>query len=371
MSGALLVAMLGCGEDSPDSGNAALERWQLSPSPAVQLGDVEGAPEQIFSRITSIGLFDDGAFVVADGASSELRVFGQLGEFEGAMGGQGEGPGEFLYLGSTHVLEGDTLLAYDPEAYRLSIFLRSGQLLETVPMAAVGGAPESYLGRGSSGRHFVSLIKQVSRQASDITPDIMELRRYEAGGRESQALGEYPGMRRVRSPVPFSPHPLGTVLGENVFIADGLLPLFTVFTPTGTTDVLVNVPRRVWSPEDARRRLEANLEEGPLKDRLAAAWNQARSDSIPAFSDMLPDRTGAIWVKEYDPGTDSHWVDRLRTGGRWFVVQPDGRALAEVVLPEDFRLMAVGRDRVAGVATDVLGVERVRIYRLIRRKPAA
>jgi len=90
------------------------------------------------------------------------------------------------------------------------------------------------------------------------------------------------------------------------------------------------------------------------------------TDSIPAFSELLKDDAGHLWLKRYDARTDSHWVRRKRTGGAWLVVGTDGRVIARTMVPDGFRLMAVRGERLAGVAVDRLGVERVQVYALDR-----
>ena len=52
----------------------------------------------------------DGSLVIADRDSREVRVFSETGEFQGAFGGRGDGPGEFTNLGRVENA-GDTLLA--------------------------------------------------------------------------------------------------------------------------------------------------------------------------------------------------------------------------------------------------------------------
>jgi hypothetical protein len=366
LGAALSIAILGCGDGSPRTEVSLPVAWQLDPVPLVELGEADGRPSEVFSRITAIALLGDGGTVVGDGASGTLRVFGPDGTFERAMGGEGQGPGEFAYLGSLHVLTADTILAYDPAAYRLSTFTRSGGLLATMQVEADGGAPEVYLGRDRRGEHIVSLIRLSPRDPSRVTSDAMELRRYASEGESWVSLGVFPGMRRVRSPVPLSPHFMGAVLGDTVFVTDGLMPVLVAIAQSDSSAVAVESGANPWTREEAWDRLASNLEGADARDRLEATRDQPAWDSIPRYSDVLPDPSGALWLKEYDPGTDSHWVNRRRTGGAWTVVSPSGRRLALVTVPEEFRLMAVGHDRVAGVSRDSLGVERVLVYRLVR-----
>ncbi len=79
--------------------------------------------------------------------------------------------------------------------------------------------------------------------------------------------------------------------------------------------------------------------------------------------------SGRLWLKLYAPSTDSHWLGRLRTGGTRLVVRTDGTPAARVPIPPGVRLMDVRGDRVAGVARDETGVERVEVFALRRGPP--
>ncbi len=365
---AAVSAIQGCSEP-PASDLPLAAGWELDPRPLVELGELDGSPPETFSRLADVGLLGDGGVVVADGASGTLRIFGPDGTFEREMGREGQGPGEFAFLGSLHVLAGDTLLVYDPVAYRLTTFSRSGELLGTLQMETGGGAPEAYLGRSTSGAHLVALIRPEPRDASRVTADVIEVRRYAPDGGSWVSLGVFPGMRRARSPVPLSPHFVGAVLGDTVFVTDGLLPSLTRFSTFDSSSVAVEAGPVELLPGEAWERLAGAVDDDALRERLGATRDGPTWDSIPRFSDLLPSRGGTLWLKEYDSARDSHWVLRQRTGGRWTVVSPGGRRIASVAMPDDFRLTAVGADRVAGISKDSLGLEHVRVYRVERPAP--
>jgi len=81
-------------------------------------------------------------------------------------------------------------------------------------------------------------------------------------------------------------------------------------------------------------------------------------DVRPAYGRILADSEGAIWVGDFAlPGQNAP---------RWRVFGADGRWLATVDVPNRFRVLAVGTDRVLGVARDELDVERVEVRRLQR-----
>ncbi len=81
-------------------------------------------------------------------------------------------------------------------------------------------------------------------------------------------------------------------------------------------------------------------------------------ETMPAYSRILVDATGNLWVEEYRrPGDDQP---------RWTVFDPDGAMLGPVETPQGFRLHEIGADHVLGRGTDELGIEHIQSYRLIR-----
>lgn len=80
------------------------------------------------------------------------------------------------------------------------------------------------------------------------------------------------------------------------------------------------------------------------------------SDQLPAYSRVLVDDEGAIWVER---GAE------LAPVVTYDVFDTDGAFLGEVGLPR-LRLFQIGEAFVAGVSQDEVGVERVEVLRLRR-----
>ena len=96
--------------------------------------------------------------------------------------------------------------------------------------------------------------------------------------------------------------------------------------------------------EEERARRERSLREAP------------HGSTVPFYERILGDDEGNLWVEEFTvPGEPP---------AGWTVFGTEGRLLGTVDLPEEFRPLHIGSDFVLGVATDDLGVERVRMYRL-------
>ncbi len=361
----LAVSCSDAGQTRP--GASTPERWTTGSAPLVTIGEVEGEAPYLFSRIAAVRLLPDGRIAVADGGSGTIRVFGPDGTVQRVMGGQGEGPGEFVHLAALPVATADTVAAYDARAQRLTSFLvGSGEVVSMVRLFARDGHPELYLGGTSGGGHVAAWIRQVGRDESGVTPDVMRIARFGPDGRLAvEELGRMAGMRRLRSPLPFSPHFLATMIGDSVFLTDGLDGTIRVMrASTGKRIRTLEVDMERWDPEEAWPELEEALGDPDRVDELRRVRGVPGTDSIPVFSEMLRDGRGRLWLKRYDPAVDSHWVFRKRTGGEWVVVETDGRVVARATVPDGFRLMEIRGRRVAGVRTDALGVERVQVYAL-------
>ena len=76
----------------------------------------------------------------------------------------------------------------------------------------------------------------------------------------------------------------------------------------------------------------------------------------PAYGDLKVDHEGNMWVAEY-------FIPGL-TPRRWVVFRPDGWLVGRVTVPDRFSVFDIGKDWMAGLWRDELGVEHVRIHRI-------
>lgn len=339
--------------------------WRIDPEPLVAVGDVDAEEPYLFARIAGAELLSDGRIVVADGMSGTIRVFHSDGRFDRQMGGIGDGPGKFRYINSLHLFDPDTIVAYDSQALRRTAFLATGELVSTVSFTGSDGWPEVYLGTYSDGTHSGAWIRQEPRDPSAVTADQMQLGRFDADGQLVSILESAMGMRRMGSPLPFSPHFLAVTVGDTVYHTDGLGGIVEATGPSGESLRVFRVPGREWEADEALTRLTPTLSESWL-DRLRTLKGLAALDSVPAVSAILADDEGRLWAKQYVPETDSHWNGRRRTGGEWLVVELDGRVVATVSVPQGVRPLAIRGSRMVGVAFDEYDVERVQVHELER-----
>lgn len=82
-------------------------------------------------------------------------------------------------------------------------------------------------------------------------------------------------------------------------------------------------------------------------------------ETIPAFSQLLEDSEGYLWVR--------HFKMRWSTGPEeWSVFAPEGYLLGMVETPEAFQVRQIGPDFIAGIWTDELDVQYLRMYALTK-----
>lgn len=90
--------------------------------PLVQIGSLDGAPEQVFGEIVDAALDSQGRMIVLDSRYNNLRLYDRTGRFISAAGRPGAGPGEFQSPAAL-ALHGDTSVwVLDRRAARVSHF---------------------------------------------------------------------------------------------------------------------------------------------------------------------------------------------------------------------------------------------------------
>lgn len=363
-----LVWAFGCSPQSESApSDSGVPEWVVASEPLVSIGAVDGSPDYLFDRVAGVRLVGDSRVAVADGGSRTIRVYGLDGRLERQWGGDGEGPGEFVFISGLWLREPDTLVVYDSGKARLTAFRTQGEMLPRITtFRADDGSVEVYLGRFADGAHALAWIRRQQRDETTITPDHMRFGRFGPDGNFEELLGEDLGMRRLGSPIPFSAHFLGVVLRDAVYHTDGMDSEIRVTSESGERLGAIQADVDRWGFKEASSRFEASLDSAGVR-RFRELRGTPGLDSVPSISELLLDSEQLLWLKRYEPAVDSHWQLRQRTGGEWLVIEPDGNAAARVSVPTGFRLMDVRGEYVAGMSRDGLGVERVEVRRLTRR----
>jgi hypothetical protein len=376
-----------CGRDSPQSfagasvdtlangavhvryaGDVADLGRRIDATVVVSIGAVEGQGADVFARVGDIALSADGrTLYVLDSRDRELRTFRDDGSHVRSVGRQGGGPGEFGSARGMSWSPAGTLWIADFGNQRYTELSADGELVGTRARRSFSTDIEWHGGFDADGylydtAMFVvdgnsrTVLVRFRVESAAVTPldsfPVPDMRQ------EAYTMDFAPG-RRLLIPVPFTPRPswalgdgaLWTAAAERYVIAKQSLAGDTLLLLQVDADAAA-IPAA--EREAARAQLEAQFAGAP-----AGTFDASRIPARrPAHGRIRVDHRGRLWVPR---GEDLGAAGNGSTTPTPFnVFEADGRYVGEVVLPIDpDRAIAFADGRVAGVALDELGVERV------------
>lgn len=343
---------------------APVTGWTIGDVPDVVYGE-SNDPVQ-FVWIRSALRLPDGRVATIDGRANELFVFDRNGALTARAGGTGDGPGEFQRPAGLVRLGGDTLLVYDSNHRRFSLFDTDGNFLDDRRLdTPEGGADAPRLGIYGAAAAYgdtVTLIGDGFGFNSSSTGDWVwenPTLRYRADG---TFLGE------VAEPTKFwfygtSGGPTGRVFGGrqqaaatggHVYVGDREHYQIRVYGPEGG---LVRIhrlvrPRRPVSDdmvERHRNAFAARIDDPEERRRMLERFDRRPvADSMAWIDELRIDALGNVWVTE-----SKVTIDDLATTG---VFAADGHWLGTIELPRSFHPLDIGEDYILGTLIDELDV---------------
>ena len=354
--------------------DSELPQWRLDSVPRVAIGVLDGDPAYQLDDVRGSVLHGD-RIVVANGGSRDLRVFDLGGRHIASGGRQGGGPGEFESVTWLAPFDGDSVILYDDELRRFSIFDLDARFGRTITPA------EDFFdiaGRFADGSFLLPPVVTFStsdQRRNGLVRDSSRLVRVSANGDQPDTLMVIIGpdifLRATTSSVLARLAPFGratrVAVGDSVF-------------HTATSD---DYEIRTWSPEGQLVRVlrrsiqpvqvsEAHIDRYKAQELESAGSDDRRRaraqmlaempypDRMPAHGPMHVDDGGNLWVQDFSP-----WPEEPT---EWTVFDPEGRAIGRVRLPKRFTLHQIGPDFVLGVLPDELDVQHVVIYGLARTR---
>lgn len=354
-------------------------RWTVDPKPLVRIGGASGQGPTELAGVLGVARLSDGRVVIADGGSTELRVFSPTGTFIRAIGRKGSGPGEFDGI-QNMLRSADTLVVQDRQS-RLQIYTPDGKLLRSYarPLFPGHGVP-SWPGVLNDGSGVVQGTDPTPESTADQVTQTASLGIKTPTGTEARAFTQIPVFERVkrngRSVALF----LGAVsrvavMGPRLCSGYSIRWEIQCFDRTGklisrtTRDVK---PGKVTSADiDEFKKAYAAVNKALDAEKLRTALdNLSFAEERSAFGRFVPSSLGEVWVGEFVvlesiiPGRRGTAIPPRPT--TWSVIGPDGSWVADAVLPARFSLLDAGRDYVAGIELDDDDVESVVVYRLKR-----
>ncbi len=347
--------------------------WEFGTQPSLSIGAVDsGEADQLF-QVTDATRLADGRIVIANSGSNELRVFNADGSHAATGGGRGEGPGEFVSYSPSAVAiwPGDSIAAVNPWGTRLSLFDADGNhgrdvSLDASMLNVVDVLPDGKVFTSGSGGG----LNRDMTGSSALVRSNTEWGILDADGTLLASLGEFPGSEFYAifaadgsleggRPHPFGRGTVGAVWGD--LVAIGVQDSYEIkaFAADGS---LVRVVRRdgdLESPTQADldeyyARRYADLPDEDRISNLNAVRDMPLVEAWPAFGEILSDRAGYLWIRDYETAV-------------WTVFDPEGRVQGLVETPPGLRIFEIGEDYILGWVYDELGVEYVQLWSLSRQ----
>ena len=117
-----------------------------------EIGRISGAADDPRAELVRASwpiLTDDGRFVVVNLDPLEVRVYDRRGQFQRALGREGEGPGEYRASVSLVAWPGDSVLVHSTATRRMSLFRLDGRLVREWSASTAEAPQERVAVRGN------------------------------------------------------------------------------------------------------------------------------------------------------------------------------------------------------------------------------
>ncbi len=349
-----------------DPARADSATWRIDPEPLLDLARSGTGDAHEFYRVRNVTRLPDGGIVVVNRGSAEIRKFSADGSFVGAVGGYGEGPGEFSNVQQAEVV-GDSLLVRDVR--RVALFgpdLRHVRTLQLHP----GVRSLHYLGNGAL---LAPVIVDYPEEYGLVRPP-EALLVFDLEGVRRDSIGRTPGSEEYVTDALMGSPLFGktSVLdnhGDRIFLGSSDHMQVEEIDTNGDTLRILRIPDYplALSPEQvqAERNLRLNPPLPPGVTSLPPPFVEAveampSPETRPAYTDMLVDPTGAVWLRPFRGSSEQGGPEH------WLVLGPDGAWLGSVQMPGNFVVREIGVDEILGVWTSDLDVQHPQVWRLNR-----
>lgn len=352
-------------------GEASL--WSIDPDPLLNLTLSGRGPAHEFFRVRGLKQRPDGSLVLANRASQELRFYSAEGEFLGAMGGRGEGPGEFSNLQRVKLVA-DTVFALDYDG-RVTVVGPGMELVRVFSLPfnvddihSLGDG--TVLGESTVWAGLEEVVNQLVRPP-------MALVRFDLGGSSIDSIGVRPGRESYSfsyednygsGPVLFGKAAQVAAHGPRIFYGSSDLMQVEELSPAGSIARILRIPDYPLGLTDGQvaaeraSRLDVDLPPG----MTLPPWLQRTVEALPApvtrpaYANMIVDPSGAVWLELHRGASEQ---DRPQ---EWLTLDADGTWLGTVEVPDRFSVTDITMETVLGVWRDELDVEHPQVLRLTR-----
>ena len=389
---ATLLACAACGNDADPVPQDASPTWRLTEEPTVVIGGADERDGYLLHWVTGATRLGDGRIVVANESTSELKYYDPEGTHLFDTGGEGGGPGEFVYsIERLTRTPGDSVLV-----------LSSSEITRFGPDGRYGGSsrynlPPSGHCRVVEGRQrlvpdgsivlgYGIFIGRNTYGAECPPPGPGEARRPMVVGRFVPATEGFdtiawlPAFERTSDPETMHAYPRNRVYGigyDRIYLGDTGSDSILAMSFSGEHIGTLPVPfEPAPVPADAREELVREMEATRPGQRMTVSWTLVYPDYYPRYARLVAAPDDRVWVMAYPPWREPVvFADevihprihrRVDGGALWKVVDRDGTPIAELQTPPGFFLLEVGDDYVLGIHKDEFGRESVWLHGLMR-----
>lgn len=317
---ASLVALVGCAGQRPPA-EEGFPETRLRRESATPLRQVAvSSPEASLTSAPHLDVDSRGRIYVSDTYQNRVSILNPDGSLRGSVGRRGSGPGEFQSVQTVQVLPGDSLLVYDPELARVSVFAPdSARAAYTVNLASsLQGPAPWHLWRTPDNRGFLALFRPIFAfvPGADFSSRRDRARLLELDGSLRRELGSWPSKEFLIAGNSITPHPFGR---EPFVRADSDGNYFAVWGDTlgaiqfdGRGEQVGGFKLDYSAPAVTSRDVEAAL---GGDDEFRAALAAARPERWPAATNFLIDDLDRLWFALGGPAdAETEWVAFTREG---------------------------------------------------------
>lgn len=356
--------------------------WRIGSEPTVSIGAVEGEEPYLLHWVRNAFRLSDGRIVVANGGTEEVRVFTATGVHLVSWGGKGPGPAEFGNLYRAEPWPGDSIVAWYSGNRRISFFDAGGNHGRSVVLRGdverwKRPTPVTVRRDGS----ILSVLDETGRASK-----LVEI--WDGEGRLRGSLGSRPnhevitasgpGGHTEQVPSAYSRELVTAAWGDLVIASPNKPYEIGAFRADGTLARIVRRDHLPVAPTEADREVFVNERKAVYRTGVDATtglptseafleetiWpfleSYTLADHFPAFSTVLADGAGHLWVREYDLPREE------RPAPLWTVFDPEGRVLGFVETPAGLDVLQIGEDFILGRVRDEFEVEYVQVWPLER-----
>jgi len=352
---------------------AGLNGWQLVLVTTVQPPD--GQPGELINpdmRGPSLIWDDAERLVLVDAKPAAIKRYDATGRFLGQLGREGDGPGE--YRNPAIAARGRRLVAHEQRSWIVKTWQNDIPGETWRAEAYFGGFP-IYLDTLERFYNYTSLpdpVTHVLGQQAWLRWPASRWRGIDAPADTIRVPVHVhnPNATPWRLPTqgivikPFQPQNVSIIDHGGRMIWGDTKRSSWVVTPDGRDTLRIyqiadTAPQFKLSARDSLIRATADRNPRIRDEFLAMAKGSDLPDHLPAWREIVEDRSGNLWITRY--GTDANVA-------RFDVLDPTGRWLGSIVAPAHFgRTFAVGRDHIADLIEGDDGRPAMRIFRIDRR----